>query len=253
MEEHTGTVRASRTADAGINSAVAAFLETADGRVFLKAVPQHDAGATSQQREVAVNPYIRGIGPRMLWREKAAGWNLVAFEVIEGCHHATYTPASPDLAKLTVALNALAELPCPPVAMLSAGRRWAPYLDRTEDQERLAGAYLLHTDPNPTNVLITEDRAWLVDWAWSTRGAGFIDLACLIPRLINAGHSPAEAEDWAAKHTVWQDAEPAAITVFAKAIARMWSELAAQNPGQVWRRPMVNAADTWDRHRASSR
>jgi RIO-like serine/threonine protein kinase len=30
---------------------------------------------------------------------------------------------------------------------------------------------LLHTDFNPLNVLMTADGAWIIDWAWPTRGA----------------------------------------------------------------------------------
>ncbi len=252
VEAHTGPVRKSRSAEAGVNSAVAAILDTETGPVFLKADPDGESGAGSpnQERERAVNPYIRGIGPALLWHEKAGGWNMLAFEVIEG-DPADYSPGSPDLPKLAAALASLAEVPCPPVPMLSAARRWAPFV-RIEDQERLAGPYLLHTDPNPNNVLVTEDRAWLVDWAWSTRGAGFIDLGCLVPRLVDAGHSLADAEDWAAKHAVWQDADPHSITVFAQALARMWGEYADKHPAQTWRRPMAQAAATWAIHRADS-
>ncbi|MFD1535587.1 hypothetical protein [Nonomuraea guangzhouensis] len=35
------------------------------------------------------------------------------------------------------------------------------------------------TDYNPLNMLIAEGRALLIDWAWPTRGAGWIDPACL--------------------------------------------------------------------------
>lgn len=253
VEEHTGTVRKARTADAGINGAVAAFLDTEDGPVFLKGTRDHYPEAGGQAREAAVNPYIRGIGPRMLWREKTGGWDLAAFEVIEGAHHANYAPDSPDLPKLAVTLGALAELPCPPVPILGASRRWAPYVDDMRDQRLLSGHYLLHTDPNPTNVLVTDDRAWLVDWAWATRGAGFIDLGCLLPRLIDAGHSPDEAEAWAEKQPVWQEADPDHITLFAKAVYRMWQDFADRNPAQSWRWPMVQAAATWSAHRARSR
>ncbi|HEX3958184.1 MAG TPA: phosphotransferase, partial [Trebonia sp.] len=246
-----GRVRASRSANAGTNAAITAFLDTEDGRVLLKGVPKAHPAARDQQREADVNPYIRGIGPRMFWCEEAAGWHLLGFEVIEA-RCANYAPGSPDLPKIGATLTAVAELPCPPVAMLSAGRRWGPYLDRIEDQQLIAGDCLLHTDPNPGNVLVTEERAWLVDWAWSTRGAAFIDLVCLLPRLVAAGHSPAEAEDWAARHPVWQEADRAAVTVFSLALARLVRKLADDDPAAEWRQPMVKATHYWAQHRSGS-
>jgi hypothetical protein len=248
VEAHTGRVRSARSAEAGVNAAITAFLDTEAGRVLIKGVPDDCPAARDQQREADVNSYIRGIGPHMLWCEKVAGWHLLAFEVIES-RYANFEPGSPDLPKIGTTLAAVADLPCPPIAMLSAGRRWGPFLDRVEDTQLIAGDHLLHTDPNPGNLLIAEDRAWLVDWAWATRGAAFIDLACFVPRLIGAGHAPAEAEDWTAKQAVWQNADPAAVTTFAKALARLWTKLADENPGQPWRRATARSANLWAAHR----
>jgi hypothetical protein len=39
----------------------------------------------------------------------------------------------------------------------------------------LDGDALLHTDFNPLNILVGPDRVWMIDWAWPTRGAAFID------------------------------------------------------------------------------
>lgn len=251
VEGHTGRVRASRCADSGINAAITVFLDTEDGPVLLKGVPDNHPAARDQQREADVNPYIRDVGPRLLWVEETAGWHLLAFEVI-GARCANLEPDSPDLPKIGATLAAVAELPCPPVAMLSAGRRWGPYLDRPEEQRLIAGEHLLHTDPNPGNVLVAEGRAWLVDWAWSTRGAAFIDFACLIPRLIVAGHNPAEAEDWTARHPVWQEADQEAVTVFSLALARLVRKLADGDPVGVWRLPMVQATQRWVQHRRAT-
>jgi hypothetical protein len=199
-----------------------------------------------------VSPYIEGIGPRLLWHETVAGWDLVGFEAVEGARHADYTPGSPDLPKLAAVMHQLAETECPPVPMMTAGWRWGAYLDDTADFALLEGNSLLHTDYHVGNVLITDDRAWLVDWAWATRGAAFIDLALALPRLIAAGHSPDDAEAWAAKHTAWQDANPEAITKFASAISRLWSQLSERNPDATWRRPMVEAAAAWADHRTAT-
>ncbi|MBR7830666.1 phosphotransferase [Actinospica sp. MGRD01-02] len=252
VQARTGVIRSARTAEAGTNSAVAAVLETeASGRVFLKGLPEDHVSVIDQQREARVSPHIEGIGPRMLWQETAAGWDLIAFEMVEGARHADYTPGSPDLPKLAALMGQLAKTSCPRVQMMSAGWRWGAYLDSTSDFGILEGDALLHTDYHVGNVLITDDRAWLIDWAWATRGAAFIDPALVLPRLIAAGHSPAEAETWAAEHPAWQEANPEAITKFAAAISRLWSQLADKNPHATWRRPMVEAATTWADHRAA--
>lgn len=74
-------------------------------------------------------------------------------------------------------MNRLRQIPCPDLPVKEATQRWAAYLD---DQACawLDGDTLLHTDFNPLNVLIAPQATWIVDWAWPTRGAAFIDPAC---------------------------------------------------------------------------
>jgi len=57
----------------------------------------------------------------------------------------------------------------------------------------LDGDALLHTDVNPLNILLGPDRTWIMDWAWPTRGAAFIDAACFLIRAMAAGHSASQA------------------------------------------------------------
>jgi hypothetical protein len=253
VESRTGVIRSARSADAGINSAVAAVLDTeASGPVFLKGLPDDDVAVINQLREARVSPHVEGIGPRMLWQDTVGGWDLIAFEFVEDARPVDYTPGSPDLAKFATVMGQLAKTPCPNVQMMTAGWRWGAYLDNTADYEILEGDAFLHTDYNVGNVLITEDRAWLVDWAWATRGAAFIDPALVMPRLIAAGHSPDDAEAWAAQHPAWHEAAPDAITKFAAAISRLWSQLADKHPDATWRRPLAESAATWADHRAAT-
>ncbi|MBR7827573.1 phosphotransferase [Actinospica sp. MGRD01-02] len=253
MKSRFGVIRTARTVEAGTNCDIAAVLETdSAGRVFLKGLPEDHDSVRDQQREARVNPYIEEIGPRLLGSWSIAGWDLIAFDAVEDARHADYTPGSPDLPKLATVMKQLAETPCPSVPMMTAGRRWGAYLDNTEGVALLEGSSLLHTDYHGGNVLITNERAWLVDWAWATRGAAFIDLALLLPRLIAAGHSPDQAEAWAAKHTVWQDANPAAITAFAAAISRLWGQLAERHADRKARQPIVDAAIIWADHRGTT-
>lgn len=256
VEERTGRVQASRSATSGVNSALAAILETECGRVFLKGASDEDPRAVAgQQREVEVNAAVAGtVSPRLLWHTAAGEWHLAAFEAIDG-GHADCAPGSPDLPKVAATLSALAEVPCPPVPMLSAWRRWGSFLDNPDDAKYFDGTALLHTDANPSNYLVNDGRAWLVDWAWGTRGAAFIDVALTLPRLIDAGHTIDEAEAWAGQQPVWQAADPAAIALFAGALARQWCGFADKFPRDSWRREMADATAAWadGRTRASAR
>ncbi len=43
--------------------------------------------------------------------------------------------------------------------------RWKPYLDDPVTASVFAGPALTHSDWTPDNVLISDHRAWLIDWA----------------------------------------------------------------------------------------
>jgi serine/threonine-protein kinase RIO1 len=58
--------------------------------------------------------------------------------------------------------------------MKQADQRWAAY---TSTPELLAGTNLLHTDWSPGNVLVN-NRAYLVDRASLTTGAGWMKVEC---------------------------------------------------------------------------
>ena len=251
VEERIGEVRSARSADAGTNCAVAAILGTESGPVFLKGLPLNDRGVAAQQREARVGPYVGEVSPCLRWHAQVEGWDLLAFDAIEGGRHADYTPGSPDVPRVFELLERLAGIPCPPVAIYSAERRWGTVLDDPADAKRFAGSSLLHTDWHQWNVLVTEERAWLVDWAWATWGAAFIDPALVIPRLIAAGHSPAEAESWAARSTAWRETDQVSVTLFAVAVARMVRTLADNDPSGEWRRPLVEAAQRWADYRGA--
>lgn len=98
-------------------------------------------------------------------------------------------------------------------------------------------------------MVVGEAGAWVIDWSWPTRGAGFIDPACFVVQLISAGHSPESAESWAAGCTAWSSADPKAIDVFAMADLRMLRAIADRRPDEAWLRAMAEAAQAWVDHR----
>ena len=94
--------------------------------------------------------------------------------------------------------------------------RWKPYLDDLGSASAFAGTVLTHSDWTPDNVLVSEHRAWLIDWAWPTLGAAWTD--------------------------------PAHIDLFAAANVRLWDEIA--QPGtSAWTGKMAQAAHAWAAYR----
>jgi hypothetical protein len=245
---HTGRILAATNARDGVNSGIAARLDTTSGPVFVKGVPTDHPQIRTQQREADINPYLPTTSPRLLWRITESGWDLLGYEHIDG-RTADFSPGSADLPQVVAALAALARKPCPDISLKRVDQRWAPYVS-PDALPMLDGNNLLHTDMAPHNVLIDSDgTARLIDWAWPTRGPAWIDPAVWVIRLIDAGHTPAQAEDWAARLPAWHTAPAAALTAFAQANAALWAELAANDNASHWKQHMATSARRWSQHR----
>ena len=249
IQTHTGPVRAARTAPAGLNSQLAAVLDTANGPLFVKGLRTDHPGVMRQHREAMINPYVLSLAPPLRWQAEGAGWYLLAFAYIPGARHADYSPGSADLPAVVRVINRLQEIPCPNLPVKRAEQRWAAYVGDDIDMDLLAGTTLLHTDFNPLNVLITAGGAWVIDWAWPTRGAAFIDPACFLLRLMLSGHTAAQAEAWAAQCTSWGKTPNEAINLFAIACARLYDEIAREDP-LPWKRHFAAVAQDWREYRS---
>lgn len=242
VELHTGLIVRAETAAAGANSGIAATLHTADSTQFVKGVPAEHPQARTQQREATINPHLPASCPKILWHVQAAGWDLIGYERIDG-RHADYNPGSPDLPLVANALAELQNTPCPPLDVKRAEQRWKLYTGSAGTDD-FAGTTLLHTDLAPHNVLIST-RGHLIDWAWPTLGAAWIDPAVLILRLMEAGHTAPEADSWAREHVAsWATAPRSAVTAFSEANARIWDEIARHDP-QEWKKNMGRLAHDW--------
>lgn len=249
VAEVVGPVLESTMVSTGLNSALAVTLHLVDGsKVFAKGLRTDQNGVVAQDREALIAPYLGEVAPRFRAQVVAQGWNVLLFEHVDGVH-VDYAPGSPDIRRVVEAIDLLGKIAVPAdVRLKHAEQRWSSYVD-ADECELLRGNTLLHTDFNPHNVLLTDTGTYLVDWAWPTRGAAWIDLACLVVRLIEAGNSPSEAEDWVSRAVAWREADPAAVDVFARANARMWDEIAGHNP-TAWT-TMAVAARAWLGHRES--
>jgi hypothetical protein len=247
VQAHTGPILRAESVAEGYTSQIAVTLDTAGGRVFVKGMRSDDAEAWAQEREARVNSHVVPLGPRMLWRVQAGGWDLIGFEHVGG-RSVDHSPASADLPLVVDMLAALTLVPCPRLTLKEAGRRWGRYLDTRADAELFRGDALLHSDMNPGNMLVTPTGVYLVDWPMATRGAAWIDAACLVPWLIFAGHTPHSAELWAAKVPAWSTAPADALDLFAVAQARYWQEAVDAYTNKVTMK-LRESASRWAVHR----
>lgn len=249
IEARTGPVAGAFTVSEGENSRLAVTLQTTSGAIFLKGLKTDDHGVATQLREAAAAPYIEAVSPRLLWRMTANGWDINAFERVEG-RHADYGLGSTDLAAVATVMRRLGQVKSPGLPIFKrAETRWHAYFDDPDDASVLSGTALLHTDWNPFNVIITDGGAKIVDWAWATLGVPWLDPACWIPRLIAAGHTVQSAEGWAKTLPAWKTATNRDIDMFAAANARLWEEIAAKAPGIPRLVRMGAAARAWADHR----
>jgi hypothetical protein len=247
IEAETGPVHQIATINAGLNSAITATLHTTAGPVFVKGA--RSERAAGQRREATINPHVVPIAPRLLWQIETRGWHILGVEHLNG-HPADLAPGSADLGAITTTLARLGRMAAP-AECRPIEDRWADAARTTGvDVQLLAGDRLLHTDLNPHNILVANDVARLVDWAWPTRGAAWVDTACAALWLIAEGHPPEAAETWAADNPAWADAMVDAIDAFANISVVLWQQIANADP-RPWKRDMHAAARRWADYRAT--
>ncbi|MEU5301774.1 hypothetical protein ACH4YO_23465 [Streptomyces noursei] len=248
VRPHTGEQHTIEPTSRGNGSDVTALVQAEHGPVFVKACANRPGGRrASIIRERLVNPAVQSVSPALRWHAENDDWIALGFEVVEG-RSSDFGPESKDLHAVVDVLNRIAALPLPNEAGDWQESRWDRFAGDGE-AVLFEGETLLFTDINPDNVMIGEERAWAVDWSWPTRGAAFIDPACLVVQLIAAGHTPESAEYWAGSCKGWTDADTRAIDAFAAATARMNRVFAERNPDAAWLQAMADAAQAWVDHR----
>ncbi len=247
VEKNAGRIIKAESLTEGLNSDIAARVRFESGAAYVKGLRSDRAQYWTQRREVEVNPHVRAVAPSVLWDVEKDGWHLVAFEIVHG-HHADYRPGSPDLPLVADLLRRLSFLPCPDIPLKRAEQRLAKYVNNPGDSDLFSGDALLHTDLNNTNVLVNE-RAHLVDWAWATRGAPWLDAGYWAIWLMAAGgHTPESAEKWASRVPAWRTATRNAIDTFATANANVWEEIGGGEP-DTWTARMRHASRDWASYR----
>jgi hypothetical protein len=243
VEKHTGPVHSTESVSEGLSSEVSLIVHTDQESTFVKGRRADHPWVWTQRTERAINPTVRPVAPRLRWAVTNDAWDLNGFEYVPG-RRADYSPGSADLPAVMSTLQVLQEIRAPDTGLKRAEQRWSDYSSRAQ---LFTGNTLLHTEWTPGNVLVSH-RAYLVDWAWPTRGAAWIDPACLVVWLISSGHQAESAETQAAYIPSWHTAPPEALYEFALAQARMWAGIADDHP-EPWTHSVAAAASRWATHR----
>lgn len=277
VEQRCGPVAAVDHQTVGLHSEFKATLRTDTGRVFVKGTRLTSPHLWMHRNEARVNRFLPALAPQLLWAVESDDWLLHGFEHVAG-GHADLTPGSPDLPSVAKSLIEMdrALTPCPDAGAgsfadqwerLSAWRRlhaeppsdldpWtrdrlACFADRESQAiECVNGNSLAHTDLHPLNILVAE-TARVIDWAWARRAAEWVDVAFVVIRLMDAGHSPEQAEDWAAALPAWQDAPDEALSLFAGEVLGVWEYLQHSRP-LPHRQRLTDAVRAWAGYRARS-
>lgn len=229
-------------ATGGDHAEIAATVTGTRGTVFVKAA-HSDLGVRSLRYELAVSQAVSGAyAPAVEWHVETAGWLVVGFEHCAG-PHADLSPGSPHLDLLSATLRELGGTPAPghlswfsPEARLGFAH---PAMD---------GATLVHTDLNASNLIVTARGLRIVDWAYATKAAAWVELAMLAPWKIGSGHTPEQAEHWLAQHPAWNMVTAEVLDDFASRNAAKWSSKARQNPA-AWVQDLAAWTSQWAAHR----
>jgi len=211
-----------------------------NSRVFVKA-GLSELGVRFLRQEVVIGAALdRPFAPKIRWHFSTAGWLVVGFEHCGG-QHADLSPGSDDLVLLADALNDLCVTPVPDVDLLTPGARLGFALPAAN------GSALVHTDLNPANLIVTPSGLRIVDWAWATKAAGWLELALLAPWLIGSGHTPEQAQRWLTQQRNWNTADPDSIDHFAQQNATKWARKAHATP-VAWTRDLADWTAQWATH-----
>ncbi|MFS1304953.1 phosphotransferase family protein [Streptosporangium longisporum] len=264
----------------GLTAGLAARLDTAAGRVFVKALPDSSPSASLYQRERFVCAALPEAvpAPRLLWSGHTAGWITLLIEHVDDAREAKLGLASPDLHGVLELVQVLGETLSP-----NPGAQVPPVVDNVEfltrradalladppvdllaadayrhargllDLDALTGSTLLHADLHEGNLLACPAGVRVVDWGLACQGAAWVETALLVPRLILAGHTPEQAEQLAEQVPAWKSAPADAVTGLA-AVWSLFREFVARNGPTGIRASRAQAAAagrTWVEYRTS--
>ncbi|WP_327643695.1 aminoglycoside phosphotransferase [Micromonospora zamorensis] len=227
-------------ASSGDHAEIASTVTGPAGQVFVKAA-SGELSVRSLRYELAVTRAIDRHPPAVLWHFESDGWLVVGTEHLPG-PHPDLSPGSTDLNLLLARLKALQETPAP-------GETWfTPAARLGFAHPAMDGETLIHSDLNPANLIVTPLGLRIVDWAWATKAAAWVELALLVPWLIGSGHSAEQAEEWIAQLPAWTATDRPVLDDFASKNATKWAAKSRQN-AERWVRDLAMWTGEWADHR----
>ncbi|MEW2593905.1 aminoglycoside phosphotransferase [Micromonospora aurantiaca] len=241
ITEQVGGAFEATPAPDGNHAQIASTVTGPSGPVFVKAACDEWA-VQSLRYELAVTQAVDRYPPALRWHFEADGWLVVGTEHLAG-PHPDLSPDSPNLDLLAAALKDLQQTSAP-------GDRWFTPADRLGfAHPAMHGGTLVHSDLNPTNLIITPHGLRIVDWAWATKAAAWVELALLVQWLIGSGHTADQAEDWLRQFPAWTATDPDVLDHFASANAAKWATKARHNTER-WVQDLARWTGDWAIHRA---
>ncbi|KXK62130.1 aminoglycoside phosphotransferase [Micromonospora rosaria] len=241
IAERVGGIVDVDPASNGNHAEIASAVTGSAGRVFVKAA-SGDLGVRSLRFELAATSAINGYPPEVLWHFECGGWLVVGVEHLDGSHP-DLSPGSADLDLLASALKGLQETPAPD------GRWFTPANRLGFAHPAMEGGMLVHSDLNPANLIVTTRGLRIVDWAWATRSAPWVELALLVQWLIGSGHTASQAEEWLAQFPAWTAIDREVLDDFATRSASKWSTKSREsNLG--WVHDLAAWTTEWAFHRS---
>jgi len=224
-------------APSGNHAEIAASVTGPDAAAFVKAA---STGVQSLRYELAATlaaAKVTHTAPVVRWHFETAGWLVMGAELLNG-PHPDLSPGAADLDLLTAALKGLQETP-------AVGEPWfTPAARLGWSHPAMDGTMLIHSDLIPTNMIVTADGLRIVDWAWATRAAPWVELALLVQWLIGSGHTAGQAEEWLSQFPVWEATGPDVLDDFAVRNAAKWSTKARQHPDR-WVHDLADWTGEW--------
>ena len=229
-------------APAGDHAELASAVTGPEGAVFVKAAAS--AGVQSLRYELTATlaaAKVTDTAPAVRWHFEADGWLVVGTELLHG-PHPDLSPGSADLDLVAATLKGLQEAP-------ALGGPWFTPAGRLGwEHPAMDGTMLVHTDLNPTNLIVTADGLRIVDWAYATKAAPWVELALLVQWLIGAGHTAGQAEEWLSQFPAWDAIGPDVLDGFAEHNAAKWATK-AQRQHLRWVHDLADWTGVWAAHR----
>ncbi|NJP31880.1 phosphotransferase [Micromonospora thermarum] len=227
----------------GNHAEIASTVTGSTGKVFVKAASS-ELSVRSLRYELAATSSVDWYPPDVLWHFESDGWLVVGVEHLDG-PHPDLSPGGAGLDLLAVTLKGLQETPAPEGTWFTPASRLGFTIPAME------GRMFVHSDLNPANLIVTGRGLRIVDWAWATEAAPWVELALLIQWLIGCGHTPQQAEAWMAQFPAWAGTPSGVLDEFASRNAEKWSAKSQQS-AQGWMHDLALWTGQWASYRRTT-